>query len=61
MNSYSEYLPFDRQMIAAISKASTLLQIRHAAIVEVAPPLRSALHIIVGKEGHASFKGLRLI
>lgn len=33
------------------------------AIVEVAKPLGIAVHdhIIVGKEGHASFKGLRLI
>jgi len=33
------------------------------AIVEVALPLGIAVHdhIIVGKEGHASFKGLRLI
>jgi DNA repair protein RadC len=32
-------------------------------IVEVAKPLGIAVHdhIIVGKEGHASFKGLRLI
>jgi DNA repair protein RadC len=33
------------------------------AIIEVARPLGIAVHdhIIVGKEGHASFKGLRLI
>jgi DNA repair protein RadC len=33
------------------------------AIVEVCPPLGIAVHdhIIVGKEGHASFKGLKLI
>ena len=33
------------------------------AIVAVAKPLGSAVHyhIIIGKEGHASFKGLRLI
>jgi hypothetical protein len=33
------------------------------AIVDVAKPLGIAVHdhIIVGKEGHASFKGLRLI
>jgi DNA repair protein RadC len=33
------------------------------SIVEVARPLGIAVHdhIIVGKEGHASFKGLRLI
>ena len=33
------------------------------SIVEIARPLGIALHdhIIVGKEGHASFKGLRLI
>ena len=33
------------------------------AIVEVAKPLGIAVHdhIIVGKEGHTSFKGLRLI
>ena len=33
------------------------------AIVEVAKPLGIAVHdhIIVGKEGHANFKGLRLI
>jgi len=33
------------------------------AIVEVAKPLGIAVHdhIIVGKEGHASFKGLKLI
>jgi DNA repair protein RadC len=33
------------------------------AIVEVARPLGIALHdyIIVGKDGHASLKGLRLI
>jgi DNA repair protein RadC len=31
--------------------------------VEVAKPRRTAMydHIIAGKEGHASFKGLRLI
>jgi DNA repair protein RadC len=33
------------------------------SIIEVALPLGIAVHdyIIVGKEGHASFKGLRLI
>jgi DNA repair protein RadC len=33
------------------------------AIIEVARPLGISVHdhIIVGKEGHASFKGLRLI
>ena len=33
------------------------------AIVEIAKPLGIAVHdhIIVGKEGHASFKGLKLI
>jgi DNA repair protein RadC len=33
------------------------------SIIEVARPLGIAVHdhIIVGKEGHASFKGLRLI
>jgi DNA repair protein RadC len=32
-------------------------------IVEVCPPLGIAVHdhIIVGKDGHASFKGLKLI
>ncbi len=32
-------------------------------IVEIAKPLGIAVHdhIIVGREGHASFKGLRLI
>ena len=33
------------------------------SIIEIARPLGIALHdhIIVGKDGHASFKGLRLI
>jgi DNA repair protein RadC len=33
------------------------------AIIDVAKPLGIAVHdhIIVGKEGHASFKGLKLI
>jgi DNA repair protein RadC len=33
------------------------------SIIDVAKPLGIAVHdhIIVGKEGHASFKGLRLI
>ena len=33
------------------------------AIVDIAKPLGISVHdhIIVGKEGHASFKGLRLI
>lgn len=33
------------------------------AIIDVAKPLGISVHdhIIVGKEGHASFKGLRLI
>jgi DNA repair protein RadC len=35
----------------------------HQAIIEVARPLGIAVHdhIIVGKEGHASLKGLKLI
>jgi hypothetical protein len=36
---------------------------RTQAIIEVAKPLGIAVndHIIVGRQGHASFKGLRLI